>query len=54
MVGHDHHQQVGEISIAEPKTGDIARLNTASLVQDVSDITRKGQMENIGINHCAL
>ncbi len=49
MVGHDHHQQVGEISIAEPKTGDIARLNTASLVQDVSDITQ-GQMENIGIN----
>ncbi|MFH1685557.1 MAG: hypothetical protein ABH983_04580 [Candidatus Micrarchaeota archaeon] len=39
-IGHDHHQQVSEISIPEPIiSSNIEDLNTATTLQEFSDIT---------------
>lgn len=54
IVGHDHYQRVGEISIPEPgKTDDCVSLPTASVIQGATDIT-EGHLTEIGVNGAAL
>lgn len=40
VAGHDHHQMVAEVSLAEPrKDRDVAKLATANLLQPFADVT---------------
>ncbi|HPX93260.1 MAG TPA: hypothetical protein PK646_02375 [Bacillota bacterium] len=50
MVGHDHYQLVGEISIPEPvKATEAGSLPRARVIQALSDIT-EGKLNHIGFN----
>lgn len=50
IVGHTHHQKVGEISIPEPEiNSDVTQLPTAELLQPIVDIT-DGHLPEVGEN----
>ena len=54
IVGHDSNQQIGEISIPEIKnTADINELNTASVIQNLVDIT-EGNRLNLKVGGGAI
>ena len=50
IVGHDHNQEVGEISIPEIiNSPNLSGLKTAKIIQNLSDIT-EGNLNHLGVN----